>query len=372
MKVSFFSNYFNSHQLPLSLEFANVDGVEYTFISLMQSEGLVGRRCLDFDYPFVLREYEGGFAVNEAMQHAIEDDVVIFGDMAGKEQYVRERAGTGKMFFRYAERLLKRGDWWRYVPPKAYRTWNQFGRYRDANMRVLCASAYTARDLAMFGFPKNKCLKWGYFPDAKVYHERTWKNGMQKGLILGSAQRLIPLKRVDIQIKLAHRLKEDGYCFELKIAGDGPERDELERLKADLGLDDCVEFLGELDRDEVQRFMRESDVFLATSNRREGWGATVGEAMASGCCVVASDAMGSAPFLIKDGENGCLFHDGKTENLVEVVKTLFDKAKMIENFGRKAIETIDGEWGARTACRRLLACCEYGDIFSDGPISPCR
>ena len=71
----------------------------------------------------------------------------------------------------------------------------------------------------------------------------------------------------------------------------------------DLGVTECVEFLGELTHDETIELMRDSEIFLATSNRMEGWGATVNEAMASGCCVVASDAMGSVPYLIEDGLN---------------------------------------------------------------------
>lgn len=169
MRVTFFSNFFNSHQLPLAREFAAMDGVEYAFVSLLETEGAVGRSPLDHDYPFVLREYDGEAEAERAMRHAVGDDVVVFGDMAGKERYVRARAETGRLFFRYSERLLKRGDWWRFAPPKIYRTWDRFGRYRDANMYVLCASAYTARDLAMFGFPVEKCLKWGYFPDVEVY-----------------------------------------------------------------------------------------------------------------------------------------------------------------------------------------------------------
>lgn len=121
-----------------------MEDVEYTFVSLLRTEDSVGRSSLDLVYPFVLREYDGPKEASMAMDHAISDDVVVFGDMAGKEQYVRARANTGKLFFRYAERILKRGDWWRFVPPKFYRTWNRFGRYSNSNMYVLCASAYTA------------------------------------------------------------------------------------------------------------------------------------------------------------------------------------------------------------------------------------
>ena len=162
--ISFFSNFFNAHQLPVARELDANPSVDYAFVAMQRVEGLEGRACLNDDYPFVIKQYLGGLEAEEAMAHAVGDDIVVFGDMAGDESYVRARAETGKPFFRYSERLLKRGDWWAYVPPKRYRTYDRFTRYKDNPMYVLCASGYTARDLGKFGFPVKRCLKWGYFP----------------------------------------------------------------------------------------------------------------------------------------------------------------------------------------------------------------
>lgn len=353
MKVTLFSNYFNNHQLPLAREFDSMSDVEFTFVSLLKTEGIVGRCSLDYEYPFVLREYEGRESADCAMHHAIEDDVVVFGDMAGKEQYVRARDKTGKLFFRYAERLLKRGDWWRYMPPKIYRTWDRFTRYKNSNMYVLCASAYTATDLVKFGFPGDKCLKWGYFPDVEIYE------GPKKALpgykSLCSAQRLIAWKRVDLQVQLASRLKSEGYKFTLKIAGDGPEREKLEHLASDLNVDDCVQFLGELSHDETIQLMRDSDIFLATSNRKEGWGATVNEAMASGCCVAGSDAMGSVPYLIEDGVNGRVFKSESLGDIYTAVIPLLEDSLLLHELCSSSSQTIASLWNASIADFRLIA-----------------
>lgn len=55
MNITFFSNFLNSHQLPMALAFDAMDNVNYTFISLMETDHLVGRESLDRDYAFVLR-----------------------------------------------------------------------------------------------------------------------------------------------------------------------------------------------------------------------------------------------------------------------------------------------------------------------------
>ena len=271
ISISFFSNFFNAHQLPVAKELNANPCVDFAFIAMQRIEGLEGRVCLNDRYPFVVKQYLGNSEAEQAMAHAIGDDIVVFGDMAGDESYVRARAKTGKPFFRYSERLLKRGDWWAYVPPKRYRTYDRFTRYNDCPMYVLCASGYTARDLDKFGYPVERCLKWGYFPqvDASPVEAR---RPLPRDVALCSAQRLIPWKRVDLQVRMAKELKDRNVPFRLTIAGGGEEELSLKELACKLRVDDRVTFVGALSSEDTLALMRSSDVFLATSNRKEGWG----------------------------------------------------------------------------------------------------
>ena len=370
MKLSIFSNYFNSHQLPLAEELSLLLGPGFTFVSLIDTDGAIGRESLDDKYPYVLKEYDGLENETRAMEHALSDDVVVFGDMAGKEEYVRARAATGKLFFRYSERLLKRGDWWRFVPFKRYRTWNRFTRYSKVNMYVLCSSSYTASDLALFGFPNGKCLKWGYFPEVKS----DLQDGNEKpGNSFCSVQRLVALKHVEDQVLALQYLNSNGYDMSLCIGGDGPDRVRLERYVDSLGMGNRIRFVGELDRQGVQALMRRSQYFMATSDRREGWGATVNEAMASECCVIASNDMGCTDFLIQDGLNGYSYSGGK-EGLIKKLMQVVQNSGLSAEIGRNGAKTIRGEWSAREAANRLVRISDsalVGDItpMVDGPMS---
>ncbi len=40
-------------------------------------------------------------------------------------------------------------------------------RYRNKNVYMLCASAYTSADFSLVGAYRNKSYKWGYFPEVK-------------------------------------------------------------------------------------------------------------------------------------------------------------------------------------------------------------
>lgn len=366
--ISFFSNFFNAHQLPVARELEAISCIDYKFVAMKQVDGLEGRACLNDDYPFVIKQYLGGAEAKDAMAHAVDDDIVVFGDMAGDESYVRARAKTGKPFFRYSERLLKRGDWWALVPPKRYRTFDRFTRYNDYPMYVLCASGYTARDLGKFGFPVERCLKWGYFPKIDSDLKKTYMPFRQQSFVLSSAQRLIQLKRVDLQIRMARELKNRNVHFRLYIAGGGEEESSLKELSRELGVDDCVSFVGALSSEDTLALMRNSDVFLATSNRKEGWGATVNEAMAAGCAVVASNQIGSAPFLIDSGVDGEIFRSENAEDLANVVASLLSDPKRLRAVALNGMEKINGPWSAKIAAERLVEA--SAQLLADGRFVP--
>lgn len=378
MKITFFSNYFNAHQLPLAQSFNSIPDVDFTFVSLKKTEGSAGRKNLDNLYPFVIKAYQDSDVREDAMRHACKDDVVIFGDVAGHEEFVRARSHAHKLFFRYSERLLKRGDWWRYAPPKIIRTWNCFTRYKEDSLYVLCASAYTARDLAKFGFPPEKCFVWGYFPELLIEPHSRSRIVRSDVVQICSVQRLLKCKRVDIQIVCAARLKKAGRLFKLTIVGDGPERDGLENMARAFDVTDCVVLAGQMDAQDAQRVMANSDLFLATSNRQEGWGATVNEAMAAGCCVVASSEMGSVPYLIDDGRNGVQFNGGADELFVAVDR-LFDNKSRLKCLGEAAMADIRQTWNSKVAANRFVHAVrqylKYGQfnvglLPSEGPMSP--
>ena len=70
--------------------------------------------------------------------------------------------------------------------------------------------------------------------------------------------------------------------------------------------------------------MRVSHNFIFTSDRGEGWGVVLSEAMANGCTVVASNKIGAAPFLVKHKKNGLLFQSGSIKSLYKAVKFIIE------------------------------------------------
>ena len=100
--------------------------------------------------------------------------------------------------------------------------------------------------------------------------------------------------------------------------------------------------------------MENAGIFLFTSDKREGWGAVVSEAMNSGCAVIASHSAGSVPYLIKDGETGVIYQSGNVDMLYEKVKQLLKSVDRQKELGLSAYHTMADLWNADEAAKRFV------------------
>jgi glycosyltransferase EpsD len=114
----------------------------------------------------------------------------------------------------------------------------------------------------------------------------------------------------------------------LLLAGDGPLVGEYQKLAADMGVGDCVRFLGY--RSDIPALMQLSDIAV-TSARQEGLPVNVMEAMATGLPVVASDCRGNCD-LVKDRVNGYTVHDNSPDSfssrIIELYRHPEDRDRM--------------------------------------------
>lgn len=106
-----------------------------------------------------------------------------------------------------------------------------------------------------------------------------------------SAGKLLEIKGFDLAVAAFARFAPRAPHARLLVAGDGPQRRELESLARRLGVASQVRFLGWRPHGEVVRRMATSDVFLFPS-LRDGGGGVVVEAMAVGTPVVTLDLGG--------------------------------------------------------------------------------
>ena len=139
-------------------------------------------------------------------------------------------------------------------------------------------------------------------------------------------------------------------------------------------LEGYVNIIGNKPNNEVLKMMRESHIFIFTSDRGEGWGAVLNEAMGSGCTVVASHEIGAVPFLIKDGINGLIFQSKNDASLAEKVEYLILNESEREKMAVEAYETIIDTWSPENAAKQFLRLSSYilnidNGKINDGPCS---
>ena len=219
---------------------------------------------------------------------------------------------------------------------------------------MLCASAYTAEDYSKFGMFKNRCFKWGYFPECKTYPDITDLLANKDKTEILWCGRFLDWKHPDDAVKVARKLKDEGYTFHMNFIGTGEMDDELRKMCSLLNLDDCVSFLGAMSPERVRHQMEKTGIYVFSSDRKEGWGAVLNEAMNSGCAVIASHEAGSTPYLINDKKNGFVYHSYDVDELFTKLKILLGDVEKQNSMGRAAYETIVREWNAKTAAERLV------------------
>lgn len=378
MKVTFYSNFLNHHQLPLCQALDRLTGHGFTFVATtpVPAERLnMGYHDMNKQYPFVLTTYDNAENARIAQVLALKSDVIITG--SAPEVYTRMRVEQGKLTFRYSERIYKKGIWHAFSPRAMGGMYVNHRRYHNRPLYMLCASAYTPYDFSLSGAYLGKTFKWGYFPevkqqDADALLARKRTNERVRLLWVG---RMIEWKHPEMALKIAERLRAHGYDFDMQLIGNGQMESQLKAQIQAAGLCQHVHMLGAMSPEAVRDHMEQADIFLFTSDFQEGWGAVLNESMNSACAVVASHAIGSVPFLLEDGVNGLIYRNGNEDDLYARVVRLIEQPALREQMGRNAYRTLAEMWNADVAAERFLALAQAllnGDepvLFAQGPCS---
>jgi len=264
------------------------------------------------------------------------------------------------------ERWLKQG-YKSFLSPRLWKWLISYyrGGWRNLPLFKLCCSAFCAADHYKLNTFRGKCYKWGYFtqigcPDfnsigksSEIAFTKPTKFGHNIRLMWCS--RFIDWKHPELPIKLAMLLKQNNCCnFHIDMYGDGVMKNSMEELVKDNSLDDVVSLCGNVPNKQVRLAMKEHDIFLFTSDKREGWGAVANESMSEGCLLIGSDEIGAIPFLINDGVNGLVYKSKSVNSLYEKVVWVIEhpnESRVIAENGHKTIHEV---WSPQKAALALL------------------
>jgi glycosyltransferase involved in cell wall biosynthesis len=221
-------------------------------------------------------------------------------------------------------------------------------RARDAACVIAC-NPDVAGDLRRAGAPVH-LIPHGV--DLERFTPTPPPNGEVLSLL--AVGRLVPKKGFPVLIEAASRLLAP-FC--LRIVGDGPDREALERQIAAAGLEDRVRLVGPRTHDDLPAEYASADIVVVPSvmdatGDRDGLPNVVLEAMSSGRPVIASD-VGAVSSAVVDRRTGVLVPPGDAGALAGALEYLVDQPECRERLGREARARVERDFELHSCTTRL-------------------
>jgi len=202
--------------------------------------------------------------------------------------------------------------------------------YRDKVDVYIALTEFAKAKMIEAGLPAEKIVVKSNaidVPPSMPMHER-----LPIALFAG---RLSQEKGVDILIKAWKQAKLPPEA-RLHIAGDGPEREQLQALTDGFP---SIHFVGRLSKDDMQKAMSEASVSILPSVWYEGFPMTIAEGFACGLPAIVSN-IGSIASLVRDGETGFYFNVGNPDSLATTLERAFSSPERLAAMGRAAYDYI--------------------------------
>jgi hypothetical protein len=154
--------------------------------------------------------------------------------------------------------------------------------------------------------------------------------------------KLYPRKGIDILLESISKLgpKIHDVCF--AIAGDGPEEHALQQRARELGIEQRVVFLGDIENKDIPALMKTCEFFVLPS-RSEPFGIVFLEAMTFGKAIVATN-VGGIPEFVVDGFNGLLVPSEDSDALAEKIELCIENQAVRERLGRNGRSVVETQY----------------------------
>jgi glycosyltransferase involved in cell wall biosynthesis len=226
------------------------------------------------------------------------------------------------------------------------------GYYNLKNFRKCDYLVCNAPDLVRYavagGWPKERVFHIPNFPrlEKGAAVDRASLGTPQSAKLALALGRLHPNKAFDVLVKAA-ALVPGLFVW---IAGEGPERGNLEKLARDLGVTERVKFLGW--REDRAGLFKAADVCVYPS-REEPFGNVVVEAWGYGVPLVTTASRGPA-WLVRDGEDAILTPVDDEAALADGIRAVIASPELGERLARNGRNRIEKEFSERAIIRRYI------------------
>lgn len=215
--------------------------------------------------------------------------------------------------------------------------------------------------LRSLGCPSSKIVVLHMGINVEEYRVERRSRTADTKIIMLTVSRLSEKKGIEFALRAFKKVLDrmtHKVDLEYQIIGDGPDRDRLQALSHELGLDRNVRFLGSKGSSDIKRHLRDGDIFLlpsvtAADGDMEGIPVAIMEAMASGLPVVSTLHSG-IPELVVAGKTGLLAPEREVDILAGHIALLVGDPEMRGKLGAAGVSRVAAEFDSTKLSEQLL------------------
>lgn len=236
------------------------------------------------------------------------------------------------------------------VETKYYRTKKVYTKKIN---KIVTPSNFYKKQLMEYGIEDNRIIAIPNFLDIYKYDIQTRDDGY--ALYFG---RLSKEKGILNLVEAFSNIKNQ----KLYIAGDGPEKESIERIIQTRNLEKNIKILGFLNEKEMQEKIANCKFVVLPSIWYDNCPYSILETLTIGKPVIGSD-IGGIPELVRDKINGLIFEHDNILDLEEKMKLLFENKELVEEYGIKAKKIAQKEYAKDEYYDKLIEI--YKDVLGD-------
>jgi len=204
-----------------------------------------------------------------------------------------------------------------------------------------CVSGSIKRELENLGIKGEKMSTFPMgieecFLNNRGEHERDFDT---RPITILSNRNLFSIYNVSLFIRAIPLVLKEESKVKFIIAGDGQEREKLEREVKDLKIGNFVQFLGQIPHEAMAKLLGQTDIYVSTS-LYDGTSVSLLEALASGVFPVVTDIPSNREW-ISDGENGFLVPTDKEEFLAKKILGAIRNKELVEKSKEKNLHLVE-------------------------------
>src|SRR5712664_122418 len=234
--------------------------------------------------------------------------------------------------------------------------------YRHADA-IIAANQFACDGLTRIGIPAERIHKLTPGVNFEDFQPRPKRAdlvelyGLQGKKVLLTVARLVPRKGHKIVLQALPKVLAEVPDLKYLIVGEGSERDSLQTLARELGVQDAVIFAGDVVHDQICDFYNLCDVFVMVNRLDEGgdvesFGMVFTEANAVGKPVIGGRSGGTAEAVIP-GQTGFLVDPKSVYELAERLLLLLNNEDLSKRMGAAGLERVRLEFNWNTRAQAL-------------------